>query len=172
MFSCKNDLQRFQALLQQNLSSENRKPSNSAGFLIANCWQQTNLNSVGVANYGLQIDTIKFREFSLGVPTRDLGFGFEIRPFSVNRPVGELVPKELAFSRENSRYSLQIRLSEVRSNKHQLLELFDESPKIGEKSLSLSVSVNAPGFGRPARFSPLSFPRRRPALPKARTFSR
>ncbi len=46
---------------------------------MTNCWQLANLNSVGVANYGLQIDTIKFREFSLGVPTRDLGFGFEIR---------------------------------------------------------------------------------------------
>jgi hypothetical protein len=46
---------------------------------MTKCWQLANLNSVGVANYGLQIDTIKFREFSLGVPTRDLGFGCEIR---------------------------------------------------------------------------------------------
>ncbi len=46
---------------------------------MAYCWQLTNFNSVVVANHGLQIDGIKFREFSLGVSTRDLGFGCEIR---------------------------------------------------------------------------------------------
>jgi len=53
----------------------------------------------------MPLGVLQLREFSKGVPTRDLGFGCEIRLFSVNRPFGELVPKELAFSRENSRYS-------------------------------------------------------------------
>jgi hypothetical protein len=68
----------FSALLQQNLSSEKQETLEFCGFLMAYCWQLTNFNSVVVANYGLQIDGIKFREFSLGVPTRELGFGCEI----------------------------------------------------------------------------------------------
>ena len=75
----------FSALLQQNLSSEKQETIEFCGFLMAYCWQLTNFNSVVVANYGLQIDDIKFREFSLGVPTRELGISFEIRPFWVNR---------------------------------------------------------------------------------------
>ena len=40
---------------------------------------------------------LQLREFSKGVPTRELGFGCELAHTPVNRPFGELVPKELAF---------------------------------------------------------------------------
>ncbi len=53
----------------------------------------------------MPLGVLQLREFSKGVPTRELVFGCEIRPFSVNSLIEEPVPEKFAFSRENSRYS-------------------------------------------------------------------
>jgi len=53
----------------------------------------------------MPLGVLQLREFSKGVPTRDLGFGFELAHTPVNTPCREFDSKSPRFSRENSRNS-------------------------------------------------------------------
>src|SRR6266849_4831189 len=83
--------------------------------------------------------SLNFREFSLGVPTRDLGFGFELAHKPVNTPLPRVCFASLAFfARKLAFYSSSATLL----NGKEAIEssrIPRNGRKIGQDSLALSV---------------------------------